>query len=138
MAQRTDGVPPVTALTNALTANREAIALALPQAERELVDCRRRCNELEEEIRRARLIVGEDSPPRAPMTLHEAMSFILRDQPDGLPAPEVLRRILELNLYRRRDGGAPDLGQIHARVHNYPNLFVRDSGRIRLRRSEDQ
>lgn len=128
----------MTALTHALTANRDAISLALPQAERELADCRRRCGELEEEIRRARLIVNGERPPQAPMTLHEAMSFVLRDRPDGLPAPEILRKIVELSLYRRRDGGPPDIGQIHARVHNYPKLFVRDSGHIRSRRSEDK
>jgi hypothetical protein len=128
----------LSALRNALTANREAIALALPEAEQELADCRRRCDELEEEIRRARLIVGQDRPQQGPMTLHEAMSFVLRDLPDGLPAPEMLRAIVELNLYRRRDGGPPDIGQIHARVYNYPKLFVRGGGRIRLRRSEER
>jgi len=127
-------------LTEALAANRDAIARALPQAERELGACRAHCEQLEQEIRRAQLILSSNLPnetPAAPRTMHEAMTLVLRDHPDGLPAPEIARLIEQHDLYRRRDGRPAGLGQVHARVHNYPKLFVRDSGRIRLRRDAD-
>jgi hypothetical protein len=128
-------------LKDALATSRDAIKRALPEAERELAECRAHCAELEESIRLARLIVSSnpsgEGPALAPTTMHQAMTLILRDHPDGLPAPEIAREIERRDLYRRRDGKPAGLGQVHARVHNYPKLFVRDSGRIRLRNDSD-
>ena len=131
----------MTELTEALAANRDAIQRALPKAEQQLADCRAHCAELEEEIRLARLIVSPaplgTEPAPGPMTMHQAMVLVLGNHPDGLPAPEIAHEIERRNLYRRRDGNPAGLGQVHARTHNYPTLFVRDSGRIRLRNDSD-
>jgi hypothetical protein len=131
----------MTALTEALAVNRDAVARALPIAEQELARCRARCAQLELEIRHAKLVLtadpgtGDAAVGRQP--LHEAMVLILQDHAAGLPAPEIARIVEQRDLYRRRDGGFAGLGQVHARVHNYPKLFVRDRGRIRLRRESD-
>jgi len=129
------------ALTEALAVNRDAVARALPIAEQELAQCRARCAQLESEIRHAKLVLAADlgraNTPEGHQPLHDAMVLILRDHPEGLPAPEIARIVEQRDLYRRRDGGMAGLGQVHARAHNYPKLFVRDGGRIRLRRESD-
>lgn len=129
-------------LEAALSASRPAIERALVQAEAELADLRVREERLQRTISRARLLLTDDpadpgTHPTQPMFLHDAMQYILKDHPDGLPPVTLLNEVRGRGLYRRRDGGQPDIGQIHARVHNYPHLFERDAGRIRLARVSD-
>lgn len=131
----------MSALTEALAVNRDAVARALPAAERELAECRARCEQLDADLRRAKILLasgpGWEGSTAGRQPLHEVMAAILREHSEGLPAPEIAHIVDERDLYRRRDGGKAGLGQVHARVHNYPKLFIRDRGRIRLRRDDD-
>lgn len=122
-------------LARALAANRAAVAAALAPAEAELAECRQRCAELEDSIRRARLIVDGPGEPESvrQMTLHEAMITVLQERGTPLSAPELADEIERRGLYHRRDGRPAGGGQVHNRVNQYPNLFVRDSGLIALR-----
>lgn len=128
-------------LRKALTANRDEVERAVSGAELELERCRARCQELEELISRGRAVLGVESiqpnETSANMTMHDAMVLVLQGQPDGLPAPDLRTEIIERRLYSTRNGTPPAVGQIHARVGSYPHLFVRDAGRIRLRRPTD-
>jgi hypothetical protein len=129
-------------LEKALASNRVAIEQSLPDAERELAECRARCQELEETIRRARLIMGGQVSPALgsadrPKNMREAMVMILREYPAGLKAPEIAAELERRDWYRRRDGRPADAGQVHSYAHDFPQWFVRDSGRIRLRDASD-
>lgn len=67
------------------------------------------------------------------MTLHEAMRQVLEAAPGRrLQARALLDQINRRGLYRMRDGRAVGLQQIHARVANYPQLFVRSGDAIAL------
>ena len=74
--------------------------------------------------------------PVRPPTLHRAMQIVLDDN-DNFPmasrtiATEIARR----GLYRRRDGLPATASDIAARVSAYPQLFVRDTSTVRLRRA---
>ncbi len=128
-------------LDDALASNRSAVAKALPEAERELAECRARCAALEESIGLARLITGDIATSSADAssqqgTLRDAMVTVLRGRDSGLTAPEIATEVERKGLYRRRDGRPAPGGQIHSYVHNYPDVFVRDGGRIRLKEAE--
>ena len=133
-------------LKRALVANRSDIELALESAREELSRCQARCRDIEEVSRRAEIVLGIQggtTPTGADLTqvqmpLRAAMELVLRDEPNGMPPVELTKRIRDRGLYRRRDGGPVDVGQVHNRVHHSPETFVRDSGRIRLRRPGEQ
>lgn len=60
------------------------------------------------------------------MKLHLAMEKVLKDAPgQQLTAYEIAVQIEAQRLYRMRDGRSVEPQQIHARVGNYPNMFVR-------------
>ena len=113
---------------------RPEVEAALARARSELQGIDRRRRELLGEIERAEAWLGtEDDNPEAPekeektlasMTLHGAMEAILREWgPTRITklAEEIDRR----GLYKRRDGRPAGAHQVHARVHNYPDSFVR-------------
>ena len=133
-------------LERALTANQAEVERELSRAEQELEVLRARERELEELIMRARYVLGLDRMPTLPMadgpvlhvrqklTLHEALVRILRNHSNGgMTARELADEVSRTGLYRMGDGSPVEIGQIHARVHNYDRLFVREGGKIRLR-----
>jgi hypothetical protein len=65
------------------------------------------------------------------MTLHEAMARILNDGRTHT-ASEIAAKINKQKLYIRKDGQPLRASQVSARAKNYPGLFVRTAGRIRL------
>jgi hypothetical protein len=122
--------------------HRPQIQAALQEARRELAELEERRQELLGEIEAAASWLGGagSGPERDPelgssgrLTLHGAMQAVLREHPEGLPVPELAAEIEKRDLYRRRDNLAPGPHQVHARVHNYPQLFHRQNGRIHLR-----
>lgn len=133
-------------LERALSANRAEVQQELAKAEAELDALRTRERALERMIARARFVLEMEGQPIMPNTgpgpagghvlLHEAMIQALRNR-NNLPmsARELADAVNRSGLYRKRDGSPVDPGQIHARVHNYPRLFIREGGRIRLRES---
>ena len=124
-----------TALEDALNANRGAIESGLREAELELRECLARCADLEALISRAHLILGTGrtaATPPSQLTLHEAMQLVLRENGGAMAPVDLTRAIRDRGLYRKRDGEPAGVGQIHARVHNYPHLFGRHEGTIRL------
>ena len=131
---------PVDDFDQALAANHEAIKRALPIAEQELATLTSRRLELQEKIRKARLILGlpaEAIAPAKQASLREAMIAVLMQHPDGLSAPAIAEEIERLDLYRRGDGRPPGYSQVHNRVTHHPDQFVRFEGRIRLSQPGD-
>lgn len=58
------------------------------------------------------------------MKLHEAMRFVLLQQPNLTATTRLLAdEIARFGLYRRQDGAVPEARQVNARVRNYPHLF---------------
>ncbi len=135
-------------LERALTANRDEVLRELANAEAELDALRAREHALGRVIARARIVLGIEGQAAMPesgpgqsggrVLLHEAMIKVLRDRSNiAMTARELADAVNSSNLYRKRDGSPVDAGQIHARVHNYPHLFIREGGRIRLRNATE-
>jgi hypothetical protein len=131
-------------LERALNANRAEVERELAKAEEELDELRGRERKLEETIGRARLVLGMDPliavaaggdrPVEPRLPLHEALARVLRTQGNRvMTARELADAVNQTGLYRKKDGSAVDIGQIHARVHNYDRLFARAGGGIQLR-----
>jgi hypothetical protein len=59
------------------------------------------------------------------------MAQVFGDQ-ESLSSSEIASEINRLGLYTRGDGQPVPASQISARANNYPNLFVRTGGKIRL------
>jgi hypothetical protein len=116
----------------------------LVEAEEELEELRARERDLERLIRRARYALDLEEMPHpassgdysrgSAMTLHDALAQVLRDRANNpMSAQELANAVSGSGLYEKRDGSAVDPAQVHARVHNYGRLFIREGGRIRLR-----
>lgn len=135
-------------LERALTANRAEVERELRNAEAELEALHSREHALETAITRARYLLGVEELPAVAQAassssaashvpLHDALVQILRyndNQP--MTARELAEEVNRRQLYRKADGSPVDIGQVHARVHNYDRLFKREGGRIRLRDTE--
>ena len=125
--------------------HRTEVERGIVEAETELSALDARRDELLELIASARAWLGEEAPAVAAVTesdtadpvytLHEAMEVILRQHPEGLKAPELAAEVERRGMYKRRDGDPPGPHQVHARVHNYPQLFRRETGRIYANRT---
>jgi hypothetical protein len=116
------------------------IAQALTRTRSELEALDRRREELVEQIERAEAILGSSgSQPRrneaGPMTLHAALVRILEDNGnEWVTARELADEVNRRALYRKRDGSAVEVNQVHARTSNYARLFEKDGPRIRLQK----
>src|SRR5437867_1222365 len=138
----------MTGLEKALVANKAEVERELANAEAELASLRSRERTLETLIRRARVALdlegevgylgSENSTSRElQVTLHDALTKILRKRGNRpMTARELATELNQGGSYRKRDGSPVEPSQIHARVHNYGRLFVREGGRIRLRNGE--
>jgi hypothetical protein len=112
------------------------IQKALADAEAELASLRAREAALEAQIAQAHAALG--APVSAvvgdePRTLHEALTLVLREAPNGLTARELADRVNDRRLYRKRDGSPVEANQVQARVNNYGQLFEKSDSLIRLR-----
>ena len=65
------------------------------------------------------------------MTLHEAIGQVLADH-KSRSASELAAEVNRRRLYTGKDGKPVPPNQISARVKNYPYLFIREGGKIRL------
>ena len=108
---------------------------AVEDAEAEIEGLRRRIAKLEGLIRRAKYALGEpEIEARGPMTLHEALNLVLRENGNRwMAASELTSEINARGLYRMRDGRPLETSQVHARVRNYEPFFEIEDGRVRLR-----
>lgn len=66
------------------------------------------------------------------MTLHEAIEQVLQTNGKPMSTSEIAEVINSQQLYVRKDNVPIHATQIAARVGNYPNLFTRDNGKIKL------
>lgn len=129
-------------LRKVVDATREELGEAVAEAEAELANLRVKENELMALIEEARRLLGSADGsslagpmvPERPRTLHGAMKLVLSAAgEDGLTGRHLAGAINQQQLYRKRDGTAVRVNQIHARAHNYPEIFEKTGGRIRLR-----
>ncbi|MGH2655929.1 MAG: HTH domain-containing protein [Actinomycetota bacterium] len=115
---------------------RAEVQAALAAAQTDLADLDERRRRLQEEIDAAHAWLGtpEHNGDTGRLSLHEAMALVLRENGNqGMRAPELATEINRRDLYRMRNGSPAGAHQIHARVHNYPDMFVRVEGTIRLK-----
>ena len=129
----------VSDLGDALERSRKMIQDALADARAELGALQARQVELEALIAQAEAALGEtgasvEQPEQPHMTLHEALAHVLRENgSDWMTVRELTDTVNEQGLYRRRDGKPIEVNQVHARTTNYPALFEKDGGSVRLR-----
>ncbi len=70
------------------------------------------------------------------MTLHQEIEVILREHGNNwMTTTEIAAAVNRRGNYRKRDGSAVTPFQIHGRTKNYPRLFERSGGSVRLRGS---
>ena len=125
---------------------RREVEVALAEAEQRLEALRAEVHDLEDEVRLARAWLGQEATPAERVggdpvlerhTLHDAMKIVLEEQGDaGMRPSDLAEAVTDRGLYRMRDGRPTSAHQVQARVNNYPKLFVRVDGLIRLRQEE--
>ena len=69
------------------------------------------------------------------MKLHEAVLDVLRHAAKAITAREIAEAIERRDLYRRKDGRPPTVGQIQARARKYPHLFNAEGRPLRYTRA---
>jgi HB1, ASXL, restriction endonuclease HTH domain len=126
----------MTQLELALRQSRQMIEAAIDEARTELAALDDRRAELEGLIAQAEAVLGGPRQPAAqpPMTLHEALALILREN-DNQPMTvrQLADAVNERGLYRKRDGSPVEVNQVHARTSNYEALFDKDGPVVTLR-----
>jgi hypothetical protein len=124
-------------LDEALERSRQMITEALADARTELEEVRAREAELERQIADAEAALGQGQMQPAAdraMTLHGAMAQVLRENDNAwMTVRELADTVNSRGLYRKRDDGPVEVNQVHARAHNYSDLFEKDGGNVRLR-----
>jgi hypothetical protein len=132
-------------LDDALERSRQMIEEALVEARAELAAVDERRRELLDQVARAEAVLGGgplnrelEAPPAAgdggQLTLHEALARVLEDAGnEGMTARELADAVTRRGLYRKRDGSAVEVNQVHARINNYGDLFEKDGSKIRLK-----
>ncbi len=124
---------------------RAEVEAGIREAEAQLAQLEGRRTELLELISAARAWLGDESVSATPAedeenaralqwTLHEAMEVVLRENPEGMRAPDLAREIARRGLYEGREGPA-STQQIHARANNYAKLFRKEEGLFFAERS---
>ena len=116
------------------------VAATLTSARAELGELDRRRADLVALIARTEAMQHALSPEGSamPMTLHEAIAFLLEESANRwLTTKELLTAINKRGLYRKRDGSPVEINQIHARINNYSQLFEKDGPRVRLIEAHD-
>lgn len=126
-------------LSDLLEERRGAIAAALAEAQGELETIQRRESELLALIQEAEAALGTSrsgapAVDRHQPTLHEALVEILNEKDgDWMTVHELAHEVTSRGLYAKRDGGAVEVNQIHARTNNYRDLFEKAGPNVRLR-----
>lgn len=107
---------------------------ALTQARTELADLRNREAELEQQIAAAEAALGSSPGSPTPLTLHEALAQVLRENHNQpMSARDLADAVNSRALYRGRNGQPVEVNQVHARTKNYEQVFEKSSEGIRLR-----
>jgi hypothetical protein len=130
-------------LRRALRGTHSQIENALRATQPELDDLKTQVRELELLMQQARNILdlaGIWVPwpplrgPTRPITLHEAIRIVLRDNRNRwMMTSHIAREVGRQGLYRRRDGLPPTVADVSARISGYPALFRRDGWLVCLR-----
>jgi len=123
-------------LAQALHKSRQMIETALDEARTELAALDSQRAELERLIAQAESALDSPGSHAASpvMTLHEALVLILRENNnEPMTVRQLATAVNERGLYRKRDGSAVEVNQVHARTSNYGSLFEKDGAKIRLR-----
>jgi hypothetical protein len=132
-------------LNDALARSRQMIEDALVEARAELETLDARRQGLLDQVARAEAILGGGASSRTPtdaalqpgdrpLTLHEALARVLDDHGnEWMTARELTDEVNRRGLYRKRNGTAVEVNQVHARTNNYGDLFEKDGPKIRLK-----
>jgi len=87
------------------------------------------------QARQSELELPRAEQERMKMTLHDAMSQVLRENNNEWMTVRALADAVNTRrLYRKRDGSPVEINQVHARANNYASMFEKDGANIRLRR----
>lgn len=134
----------MTELSISLGNYKDEIRRALALAEQELAALDQRRDELTDLIDEARRILGEvpwpaptplshPSEADSTLTLHKAIEQVLRERGNAwTSARDIANEVNGRHLYWKRDRTPVEVNQIHARTKNYPLLFEKSDGLIRL------
>ena len=120
------------------SANLEELQGDLDQAKHALGRVRGDLEELERRVAVFEYLVelarSDEGPAEsAGLTLHGAMAHVLEADPHGMLRARDLAAVIDSQrLYRMRDGRPVEAQQIHARVGQYPHLFIREGTFIKL------
>jgi hypothetical protein len=127
------------ALRKVVAANSDELRGDLDHARHLLQRARLQVSELERQVAslESLLMLADDvdasNPEPSGLTLHEAMSAVLKSAPAGmLRAGDLAAEINRQQLYRMRDGRPVEAQQIHARVGHYQHLFAKEGTFIKL------
>lgn len=71
------------------------------------------------------------------MTLHEAIIYVLEGYGSAMSSAEIAQKIFEKKLYLQQAGSMATAKQIRARARKYPQFFIIEDGKIRLKTSLD-
>ena len=71
------------------------------------------------------------------MTLHEAIIYVLEGYGSAMSSAEIAQEIFDKKLYLQQAGSMAPAKQIRARVRKYPQPFIIEYGKIRLKTSLD-
>jgi G/U mismatch-specific DNA glycosylase (fragment) len=71
------------------------------------------------------------------MTLHEAIIYVLEGYGSAMSSAEIAQEIFDKKLYLQQAGSMAPAKQIRARARKYPQLFIIEDGKIRLKASLD-
>jgi hypothetical protein len=129
-------------LARIVAARRDELEADLEAAKRVVESLRAQLGEAERRVETLAALLAFDADEIRPaaevavghVTLHAAMQMVLKDAPNRMLRPADLAAAIHARgLYRMRDGRPVGTQQIHARVGNYENLFVREGTFIQLK-----
>lgn len=111
------------------------VAEALEGARAELAELNQRRVHLEALIAQAEAMqtASFGATGDRPLTLHAAIAVVLAEEGNRwMTVRELAQAVNSRGLYRKKDGSAVEVGQIHARTKNYSHQFEKNGPNVRL------
>jgi phage-related tail fiber protein len=122
-------------LERTLEQSGQMVAEALEGARAELAELNQRRMHLEALIKQAEAMqtASFGATGDRPLTLHEAIAVVLAEEGNRwMTVRELGQAVNSRGLYRKKDGSAVEVGQVHARTKNYSHQFEKSGSNVRL------